>query len=207
MTRRIALLLLSLLLPALAFAQTAPAALVEGVHYEALQSPGTWDKVGKGEIEVAEVFSYNCHHCADMAPKLDAWKATLPKNVRVRYVAAPYDGDLARAFFASESLNALPRTHLATFRALHDERTLPRNPTIAELAAFYGTLGVDASKLSSAMQGKQVDARMEAARAFTTRIELPGTPTMIVAGRWRVLGNSLDDLLANTAALVKNPPR
>ena len=55
--------------------------------------------------------------------------------------------------------------------------------------------------------GSVAAARMEAARAFTTRIQLPGTPTMIVAGRWRVLGNSLDDLLANTAALVKNPPR
>jgi thiol:disulfide interchange protein DsbA len=207
MTRRIALLLLSLLLPVAAIAQDAPAALVEGVHYQTLATPGTWDKVGKGEIEVAEVFSYNCHHCADLAPKIDAWKATQPKNVRVRYVPAAYDGDLARAFLASESLGALPKTHLATFRALHDDRALPRNATPAELAAFYGTLGVDAGKFSAAMQGKAVASRMDAARDFISRIQLPGTPTIIVGGRWMVLGNSLDDLLVNTAALVKNPPR
>jgi thiol:disulfide interchange protein DsbA len=207
MTRRIALLLLSLLLPVAAIAQDAPATLVEGVHYQTLDNPGTWDKVGKGEIEVAEVFSYNCHHCADMAPKLDAWKATQPKSVRVRYVPAAYDGDLARAFLASESLGALPKTHLATFRALHDSRDLPRNPTQGELIAYYATLGVDANKFSAAIQGKKVAARMDASRDFISRIQLPGTPTIIVAGRWMVLGNSLDDLLRNTAALVKNPPR
>ena len=53
MTRRIALLLLSFLLPAsAAFAQSAPTTLMEGVHYETLAAPGTWAPVGKNEIEV-----------------------------------------------------------------------------------------------------------------------------------------------------------
>ncbi len=208
MTRRIALLLLALLLPVAAFAQTAPAP-VENVDYEVLDNPGTFDKVGKGEIEVAEVFAYTCHHCHDLAPKLDAWRATLPKNVKVRYVPAGYDvGDpFGRGFFASERLGALARTHAATFRALHDEQVLPMNPSDAELTAYYATLGVDAKQFSAALSSPQVAARMQAARDFSLRIQLQGTPTLIVDGKYRVLGRSLDDMLRIAGALIAHPPR
>lgn len=209
MTRRLALMLLSLLLPVAAFAQSAPVAPVEGVHYETLANPGTWDKVGKGEIEVAEIFHYTCIHCADLAPKLEAWKATLPKNAKVRYVPAAYglDDDFARAFFAADSLKVLPRTHVATFEALHADHALPRNATDGEIAAFYATLGIDANRFAAAQKSPQVAARVKAAHDFIGRAQIGGTPTIIVAGRWKVMGRSLDDLLANTAALVRNPPR
>ena len=196
------------MLPLAAFAQTAPA-VVEGVDYEVLENPGTFDKVGKGEIEVAEVFAYTCHHCHDLAPKIDAWRAKLPKNVKVRYVPAGYDLDdtFGRAFFASQQLGTLARTHAATFRALHDEQVLPMNPTDAELTAYYATLGVDAKKFAAALASPQVAATMKAAREFSLRIHLQGTPTIIVAGKYRVLGRSLDDMLRIASALIANPPR
>ena len=210
MTRRIALLLLSLLLPAsAAFAQSAPTTLMEGVHYETLAAPGTWAPVGKNEIEVVEVFHYTCTHCADLAPKFEAWKATQPKNVKVRYVPAAYglDDEFARAFFAAESLKAVARTHQSTFDALHKDYTLPRNATDAEIASFYSTLGIDANQFAAAQKSPAVAARVKAAHDFIARTQVAGTPTIIVAGRWKVMGRSLDDLLANTSALVKNPPR
>ena len=208
MTRRLALLLLSLLLPVAAFAQTAPIVPVEGVHYETIANPGTWLPVGKGEIEVAEVFHYTCIHCSDLAPKLEAWKANLPKNAKVRYVPAAYglDDDFARAFFAAEALKVLPRTHVATFQAIHADYTLPRNATDAEIAAFYATLGIDAKKFAAAQKSAQTAARVKAAHDFIARTEIAGTPTIIVGGRWKVMGRSLEDLLAKTAALVRNPP-
>ena len=205
MTRRIALLLLSLLLPFAASAATpAPVtgALVEGTHYETLREPGTFGPaLAKGQHEVAEIFAYTCQHCAALAPRLDAWKAKMPKAVRVVYVPAGYQlGDpLARAFFASESMGRLAYTHLPTFRAIHDEHMLPRNPTDDEMATFYATLGVDETKFQA--------ERMQAARAFSLRTELHGTPTIIVDGRWKVLGGSLDAMLDNTAALLASPPR
>ena len=213
MTRRIALLLLSLLLPFAAGAATpAPVqgALVEGTHYETLREPGTFGPaLAKGQHEVAEIFAYTCTHCAALAPRLDAWKAKMPKAVRVQYVPAGYqlDDPLARAFFASESMGKLAYTHLPTFRAIHDEHMLPRNPTDDEMATFYATLGVDQTKFKAAMTGFKVAERMQAARAFSLRTELHGTPTIIVDGRWKVLGGSLDALLNNTAALLASPPR
>lgn len=208
MIRRVAFLILAFVLPFAACAQTAPA-VVEGTDYEVLENPGTFDKVGKGEIEVAEVFAYTCHHCHDFAPKIDAWRAKLPKNVKVRYVPAGYDLDdpFGRAFFASQQLGTLARTHAATFRALHDEQVLPMNPTDAELTTYYATLGVDAKKFAAALASPQVAASMKAARDFSLRIQLQGTPTLIVAGKYRVLGHSLDDMLRIASALIAHPPR
>lgn len=207
MTRHVALLLLALLFPVAAFAQTAPA--VEGVDYELLEHPGTFDKVGKGEIEVAEVFAYTCHHCHDLAPKIDAWRAKLPKNVKVRYVPAGFDvtDTFGRGFFAAQQIGKAAITHPATFRALHDDRVLPMNATDAELTAYYATIGVDAKKFGAALASPQVAQRMDAARDFSLAIQLRGTPTIIVDGKYRVLGDSLDDMLRIASALIAHPPR
>src|SRR5688572_30981214 len=207
MTTRLAAVLASLLLlllPVAALAATPPA-LVEGVDYQRLDTPGTYQPVKKGEIEVVELFAYGCHHCADFAPMLEAWKAKQPKHVRVRYASVTYD-PLARAFFAAQRIGALPRTHLATFRALHDARELPSNPSDDELAAYYAGLGVDAKKFRAALDGPAVARDMQAAHAFATRVGLRGTPMVVVGGRWHVRGGSLEEILQNTAALVANPP-
>ena len=207
MTRRIALLL-ALLLPFVACARP-PADLVEGVHYETLAQPGTFLPVKKGQVEIVEVFAYTCSHCASIAPKLEAWKATLPKDVVVRYSPAGYNlgESLSRAFFASEELGTLGLTHLNTFDALHQAHTLPANATDAEIASYYGTLGVDAAKFQAAMDGPKVMQRMQAARNFSMRIGLKGTPTLIVAGRYRVLGDTVDDVLGNARELAIHPPQ
>lgn len=206
MTRRIALLL-ALLLPFAACA--APPALVEGVHYETLAQPGTFLPVKKGQVEIVEVFAYTCSHCASFAPKLAEWKATLPASVVVRYTPAGYNlGEpLSRAYFASEELGTLGLTHLNTFDALHDAHTLPMNATDGEIASYYGTLGVDAAKFQAAMDGAKVMQRMQAAHNFALRIRLKETPTLIVAGRYRVLGESIDDLLRNARELAIHPPQ
>lgn len=207
MTRRFALLL-ALLLPFAACA-APPADLVEGVHYETLPSPGTFLPVKKGQVEIVEVFAYTCPHCATLAPKLDAWKATLPKNVVLRYTPAGYNiGEpLSRAYFASEEIGAIGLTHLNTFTALHDAHSLPFNATDGELASYYATLGVDATKFQAAMDGAKVMQRMQAARQFSLRIGLQGTPTLIVAGKYRVLGDSVEAILRNARALATDLPQ
>ena len=211
MTRPIAACLatlLSLLLPLAAVAAEPAVTPVEGVHYERVDTPGTFQPVKPGEVEVVEIFAYTCHHCADFAPLIEAWKARQPKDVRVRYTPAGYDptDTLSRGFFAAQRLGALPRTHLPTFRALHDERTLPMNPSDDELAAYYAGLGVDARQFRAALDGPDVVRDMQAARAFAMRVGLQGTPTLVVGGKWRVRGDSWESLLRNAAALVAHPP-
>lgn len=201
MRKRFALLLLALLLP-LAATATQPAP-VAGIDYVEIEN-GVPYKPLAGKIEVAEVFAYWCHHCADFQPKIDAWKKTLPRNVRLSYVPLPQDGDdaLARAYFAAEAIGALGKTHNATFRAIHAGQTLPKNASSDEIAGLYAQLGVDMAKFKAAAQGSRVTGMLKQARQFAIRSGVEGTPTLIINGRYRVRGRTLDDILRIASQLV-----
>ena len=200
---RVFLPLLTVLLLPLAACAADTRGPVAGRDYEEI-ADGTPYRPLAGKVEVVEVFAYWCPHCADFQPKVEAWARTLPANARFDYVPAAFQPDdaLARAFFAAQAAGALPRTHDATFRAIHDAQTLPRNATIDEVAAFYGTLGLDPAKMAAAMRGFTVGGQMQQARAFEIRSGVDGTPTLIINGRYRVTGRSLDDNLRIAGALV-----
>ena len=203
------MLFLAWLLPAaLALAappasRATPPAPVAGVDYVEIEGGMPW-RPRKGQVEVAEVFGYWCHHCADFQPKVDAWKRTLPKDVRLSYVPLPSDREdpFARAFFAAEAAGVLDRTHAAMFRAIHAEGTLPKNPSIDESHAFHAARGVDAARLKAAMEAPGMVDRLVQARQFAIRSGVEGTPTLIVDGRYRVTGRTFEDTLRIAGQLV-----
>ena len=201
--------LLALALPLMAVAaQPVP---VAGVDYVEIEGGKPYQPLA-GKIEVTEVFAYWCHHCADFQPKVDAWRKTLPANVRLTYVPLPYDADdvLARAFFAAQATGVLGKTHNATFRAIHAEQTLPKNATADEVAAFYAKHGVTAAKFKAAMRDPAIDAKLRQAREFAVRSGVEGTPTLIVNGRYRVRGRSLEDnlrIVNHLIAMQRAPKR
>ena len=191
--KTIAALLLTLLLPAVDFA-TAPAP-VEGVDYVAIDGGAPF--VQAPGVEVAEVFAYACPHCHELQPALDAWQGTLPKGVRLAYVPAVFSaGDaFARAFFAAQDAGALARLHAPLYRAVHVDGTLAHNATVDELAAWFGEHGLDAARMRAAMLSPAVEQRLHAAREFGLRSGIEGTPTLIVAGRYRVTARTREDTL------------
>jgi thiol:disulfide interchange protein DsbA len=206
MTKRLFATLLAGLLACLpllsACAQNA--APVEGDDYVVIAEGQPWQPLA-GKIEVVEVFGYWCHVCDDFQPLVDDWKKKLPKDVRFSYVPAAFSPTdaYARAYFAAESLGALGKTHHATFRAIHDQQSLPqRNASIDEIAAFYDTLGVDAARLRATAQSPATDTKMAAAREFAVRSGVQGTPTLVVNGIYRVQAKSLQDMLRIADALI-----
>ncbi|TWI05915.1 thiol:disulfide interchange protein DsbA [Luteimonas cucumeris] len=205
MIRRFTLwsLLAALLLPALVFAQASAAALVPGVDYEEI-ADGRPFGPADGKVEVVEIFAYSCHHCATFQPILDTWKRKLPTDVRFTYVPAAFDLDdpFARAFYAAQDKGLLARTHEAMFKAVNSDITLPRNATPDEVAAFYARYGVSPAAFAAAMQAPAVEARVRQAREFAIASDLQGTPTLVVNGRYRVLGNSFDDMLRIADQLI-----
>src|SRR3546814_7010936 len=84
----------------LACAQSATGP-VEGHDYVVIPDGQRWS-TADDRIEVAEVFAYTCHHCADFEPTLAAWKRKQPADVRVDYVPAAFrpTDNYARAAFA-----------------------------------------------------------------------------------------------------------
>lgn len=195
-------LLTGLLLAALAWLPAPPAGAAApvpeaGRDYVEIPRGQPW-AARPGRVEVAEVFGYSCPHCARLEPALKAWKAKLPRDVDFVAVPAAFGGPWdawARAYFAAADLGLLTRTHDAVFAAIHEKGTLPRNPTAQELASFYADYGVDPDRFRAAMANPSVDAQLARAAGRTRAWELEGTPALVVAGRYRVLGRSFEDML------------
>lgn len=187
------------LLPVLAW--SAPA--VEGRDYALIEDGAPYRPLA-GRIEVAEVFAYWCDHCARFQPMVEAWQRKLPKDVRLSYVPLPSGRDdaFARGFFATQAAGGLAKVHAPLFVAVHDEQLVPRNPSIDELSAWYGQRGLDAAKLRAAMASPALADRLAEAHQFAVRSGVEGTPTLIVNGRYRILGRSLEELLRNADAVI-----
>jgi thiol:disulfide interchange protein DsbA len=206
MIKRLAMwsLLAALLMPALAFAQAGDAAPVPGVDYEEIVDGKPFEPLD-GKVEVVEIFAYGCHFCAQFQPMVDKWKRALPAGVRFTYVPATYNlnDPFARAFYAAQGTKGLfARTHEAVFQAVNTDITLPRNASVDEIAAFYSQYGVAAPAFAAAMRAPATDAKLERARDFALAVDLQGTPSLIVNGRYRVLGKSFEDMLRIADQLI-----
>jgi thiol:disulfide interchange protein DsbA len=183
MAMRLALLLCLALLPALAAAAEEPRL---GVDYEVLPLPAP--TYGHGGIEVAEVFSYACVHCAHFQPLVTQWRKTQPKDVRWEYVPADFGGiwnTMARAYFAADELHSVEKTHDAVFRAIHEEHKLSAG-TPEAVADLYQDLGVNRAKFLAAMTDARTEERLRQARSFVLACGIDSTPTVMIDGRYRV---------------------
>jgi thiol:disulfide interchange protein DsbA len=178
-----------------------------GVDYAEIQGGQPYEPLA-GKIEVVEVFGYVCPACAAFEPAFSAWKALQPADVRVTYVPAPYGPQwipYARAYFVSESMGLVEKTHTALFHAIHIAGTLPgegKQPDEAKVAAWFGQYGADPKRFLSEMHSFATEAKMKRGTQFMMRSQVGGTPTLIVDGKYRVLGSSYEAMLRNTDALI-----
>lgn len=189
-----------------AVAQQAPLpGLTEGVEYRLIEG-GTPYRPQAGKVEVAEIFAYWCNHCANFEPMLDAWKRTLPSSatfVAVPLVSAPDDA-YGRVFFAAEAAKALPVLHPRLFKAIHETSELPQAPRLEQVTAFATKVpGINNKAFKRALADEAtLRARLAHARQFAQRSDIPGTPSLVIAGRYLVLGNSYEKLLGNARKIV-----
>src|SRR5688500_13325454 len=161
-----------------------------------------------GKIEVVEVFGYVCPACAQFQPLVNGWKKKLPANVRFTYVPAAFGGPwitYGKTYYAAETMGLVERTHDDLFKAIHIDQTLKGErgqDSIADIAAFYAKHGVDAKQFSSTAESFAVNAKLNRAKQWAIRSGLEGTPTMIVNGKYRVLGKTFADMLRITDQLI-----
>ncbi|MBB3797764.1 MULTISPECIES: thiol:disulfide interchange protein DsbA/DsbL [Xanthomonas] len=191
-------LLLLLLMPLAACAADKNAPPVEGDDYIVIDGGQPYAPLA-GKVEVVEVFGYTCPHCAHFEPTLEAWVAKQPSYVRFTPVPAAFGGfwdAFARAYFAADVLGVAKRSHRAMFEAIHEKQTVPtQNVAPEELAAFYAGYGVPQQRFIETYKSQAVDARLDAAREFAKRSKLPGTPAIIVNGRYLIGARNYPDML------------
>ena len=185
-------LIFSLLASAACAADAAPAAArqwVAGSDYLVLDPPqptSTGDK-----IEVVEVFSYACPHCAHFQPYVDELKSKLPASAQFVLVPAVFNPawePFARAFYTAQTLGLVDKTHQALFDALHRDH-LPIG-SIDALAKFYAGYGADAGNFLSTANSFVIDAKIAHGNDLVKGYRVEGTPTLVVNGKYRVAMNS-----------------
>ncbi|MFC7520620.1 thiol:disulfide interchange protein DsbA/DsbL [Xanthomonas populi] len=191
-------LLLLILLPLVACAAEKTAPPVEGDDYMVIDGGQPYAPLA-GKVEVTEVFGYTCPHCAHFEPVLEAWAAKQPAYVRFTPVPAAFGGfwdAFARAYFAADILGVAKRSHRAMFDAIHEKQSMPsQNVAPEELAAFYADYGVPQQRFIETYKSQAVDAKLDAAREFAKRSKLPGTPAIIINGRYLIGARNYSDML------------
>lgn len=188
--------LLLALSPALLAAQQA------GTDYRILSPPHPTEHPGK--IEVTEFFSYACPHCNEFYPKLRTWLATQQQDVVLRRVPVGFNRppwiNLARAFYALQSLGLLDQLDGPLFEAIHDKHEQLFDAD--SLAQWVGKNGGNAEKFAAAYSAFSVNNQTVQADAMAEDYGVDGVPTLAVDGRYVALGNTFPEILKNTDALI-----
>ena len=183
-------------------AATPAAPLVQGTDYGIVAGAHPWQTLAKGEVEVVEVYAWWCPHCAHFAPMISAWASRQPAWVRMVYLPSDPDSPGAAAAFAAQRSGLLARVHPAMFRAIHQDQTMPARPSAAEYAAFMAPFGSTPEKLLALMASPQVAADLQRDRAFVIAAQADSTPTLIVNGKYKILGSSYEDQLGILDRLI-----
>jgi thiol:disulfide interchange protein DsbA len=210
MTRHLARLRVLALLGGLLLASACsaspqtPGPYTEGEQYVTLAAPH--ERLSpKGKVEVVEVFSYGCIHCAHFAPSAEQLRKSLPKGVVFKLLPAPFNEQwmpFARAYYAADKLGVVERTHLALFQAKFEQQ-YPIN-TLDELADFYASHGVNRAEFMRIATSDAATAQMKKDLALIEKWQVDGTPTIVVDGKYRSAKvKTLDELVGLTQWLVQ----
>ncbi len=179
--RTLAVSLFAILFLAQAHAQSYE----EGSDYVALDVPVR--TASESGVEVAEVFWYGCPHCYAFKPLIESWAETIPDYVNYVKIPAALGASWephAKAFYALKAMGELDKVHDALFEALAGERRpLDSGEALADFVAEYG---VDGEAFLKNYNSFGVNARMQQAQSKIRGARVTGTPTMLVAGKYRV---------------------
>ncbi|MFZ0872802.1 MAG: thiol:disulfide interchange protein DsbA/DsbL [Rhodanobacter sp.] len=177
----------------------APAPYTEGNEYVTL--PGPHQRYSNdGKVEVVEVFSYGCIHCAHFAPIAEKLRKELPPGVVFKLMPAPFSAEwlpFARAYYAAKQLGVVDRTHLQLFVAKFAQN-YPIN-SMDELADFYAREGVNREQFMRIATSEETTTKMKSDLALIQKWGVDGTPSLVVNGKYRVNNVQTPDELAAVA--------
>ena len=199
-----------LLLVSSAFAQTETQSTVPeaGKDYIEIQN-GRPLAPADGKVVVEEFFNYICPACNKFEPQFMAWTKKLPPYVRVDHVPAAFRADFvpyANAYYAAQTFGLTEKTHQAVYDAVHRTHLLPaegEKPDEEKIAEFYAGYGVDAQKFLATMQSFGVKSRVRRATKHMQRSKVRSTPSILINGRYLVLGTSFPDKLRIASYLIE----
>lgn len=166
---------------------------VAGKNYfviEPTQATTTGDK-----IEVAEIFSYACPHCNEIAPMVAGIKGRLPANAEFVMIPAQFGFSawqtFAKGFYTAQALGLIEKTHADLFRKIFVDQSINGgSPTLASLADFYANYGVSAEDFIATSNSFAVKAKLKRNEELIKAYGVDGTPAFVINGKYRVSGQT-----------------
>ncbi len=203
MVRALAVLF-GLTLAAAAGAADVPSPWEAGKQYFVIDPPQrSTATLPAGKVEVTEVFSYGCPACNFARTFIDKIAKGLPPNAAMTYVPASFKPNedwpmFQRAYLTAQTLGVADKAHSAMFDAVWkpdgplaimnpDQRTLKDPlPTIEDAAKFYAQYGVKAEDFAGTANSFAIATKMKQADAYVKNTGTDATPTIVVAGKYRI---------------------
>jgi thiol:disulfide interchange protein DsbA len=186
----------------------------EGKEYDVIKSPQRTN-VAPGKIEVMEVFSYACVFCDKFQPIVEKLQRRLPLNAQLVLLPAAFNQAedwpmFQRAYFAAQQMGIAGRTHQAVFDAVWKTGELSiekqPQPSLEDAARWYARIaGVKPGDFLAAAHSFGVDNKIRVADDEIAAMQIPGTPCIVVNGKYRVNMNanlSSDQLIGLVGYLV-----
>ena len=156
----------------------------EGFAYNRLAVPQPVSPSDK--IVVSEFFWYDCPHCADFDPMLEAWAKKLPPGVvlqRVPVAFSPQFIPQQHLYYALLALGKLNDDMQAKiFNAIHKQR-IPLG-TADQMANWLAQQGIPKKTFLDAYNSFGVAAQVRQATQMVTDYQIQGVPTMAVQGTY-----------------------
>jgi len=188
----------------------------QGVEYQLLPTAQR-DRAPADRIEVAEVFSYACPFCNKAREQVAKLAASLPPDAVMTYVHASFlpaeDWPMfQRAYYTARRLGIAASTHEQMFDAIWKTGEMPLMdlatsqvrrplPTIEDAAKFYARVAhIKVEDFLKVAASPEIDGEMRRADELVKLWRIPGTPALVVNGRYLV---SNDLPLEEQAQLVQ----
>lgn len=156
----------------------------EGFAYNRLAVPQPVSPSDK--VVVTEFFWYDCPHCADFDPMLEAWAKKLPAGVvlqRVPVAFSPQFVPQQHLYYALMALGKLNDDMQAKiFNAIHKQRIPLGTPD--QMANWLAQQGIAKKTFMDAYNSFGVNAQVKQATQMVTDYQIQGVPTMAVQGTY-----------------------
>ncbi len=161
----------------------------EGLHYFKIDQASALES---DKVEVLELFSYLCNHCNTFEPYINSWAERQPDYVDFRRLPVVFGRGswelYARAYATADVMNLPEEAHMGMMDRLWKERKIMRS--LDEIADFYVEYGADKEKFLSTAQSFAVDGKIRKDQQLVREYGITGTPSLVVAGKYRVSGNA-----------------
>jgi thiol:disulfide interchange protein DsbA len=156
------------------------------------------------KIEIEEFFCYCCPHCFHADPSIEEWRKHLPDDVsfvRVPNALGRDDGKvLEQAFYIAQTLGVGDKVHRPLFEAIHvHQQFITSLDQVKQI--FADSAGVKPEAFDGTASSFVVDTEVRTAEAKASAYQVTSVPSMVVGGKYVVVG-APEDLLKIVDFLV-----